>query len=102
MVITEHRVVRIQSLAETCWSLGVPVLSATVLPGEAIAIDGALLRKPDGRVLIVLCPSRQEAPAFMTWPLALLIGELHAGVAETILLDATHPDRNAVSDVAWS
>ena len=101
-VIAEHRVVRLQSLAETCWGLGVPVLSAAALPAKAIPIDGALLREPDGRAAIVLSPSRREAPAFMTWQLALLIGELHAGATETVLVDATHPDRNRVSEAAWT
>ncbi len=73
-VVENHRVVRLRSVAQSMWSLGVPILPLRVLPtGPATARLGATRAGSTARP-VVLVGDRHDAPAWMLWEVAEALG----------------------------
>ncbi len=77
IVIEQHRSLTLQTLSTTCWSLGLPVLCIVNPPGKRSYVDGMLLGPVNSPVIVL--SSNDDAPGWVLWQLAYLIGHLNAG-----------------------
>lgn len=63
-IIAERRVVRLHSVVQTCYALGVPIVPIAILPKGAVCADAVGVRTPEGPV-IVLPYRKLTAPAWL-------------------------------------
>lgn len=73
-LLSEHRVVRLASLAEVCWTLGVMVLPLRQLPVRPASVRFAAASLFAGNVPVIVLGDQDDAPPFALWHIARQLG----------------------------
>ena len=76
-IISERRVVRLRSLIDTVYGLGVPIIRMARAPSGAKAIDSAVFKVGDTPVVVL--GSRMAAPAWLLAHIAHALGHVALG-----------------------
>jgi len=69
-VLAQHNIVRLQSVVETCWGLGVPVVYLSHLPARAARARFDSMSLTVGDTPVILLSGQSVAPAWLLWHLA--------------------------------